>query len=79
MEDGNVKIHFVRSVDQLADIFTKALTEQSFNRILQFLGMIEVESVLKPPSVTTQNLCLVILAIQSNSVSDLFLLSFSIV
>ena len=34
VKDGNVKIHFVRSADQLADIFTKALPEQTFNQIL---------------------------------------------
>ena len=50
MEDGNVEIHFVRSIDQLADIFMKALLEQTFNRILQGLGMIEAESVPKPSS-----------------------------
>ena len=50
VEDGNVEIHFVKSTNQLADIFTKALHEQSFNRILQGLEMIAVESVLKPPS-----------------------------
>jgi len=47
VEDGNVEVHFVRSADQLADIFTKALSESSFNQNLQGLGMIEVESVLK--------------------------------
>ena len=50
MEDGNVEIEFVRSADQLADIFTKALPEQTSNKILQGLGMIEAESVLKLPS-----------------------------
>lgn len=41
VEDGNVEVHFVGSTDQLADVFTKALPEISFNRILQGLGMIE--------------------------------------
>ena len=50
MEDGNIEIHFVRSADQLADIFTKALRETTFNRILHGLGMMEAESVPKPPS-----------------------------
>ncbi|KAI3791236.1 hypothetical protein L2E82_04934 [Cichorium intybus] len=45
VEDGNIEIHFVRSNDQLADIFTKALPELAFNRILQGLGMMEAESV----------------------------------
>lgn len=49
-EDGNVEVHFVRFSDQMVDIFTKALPEASFNRILQGLGMIEVDSVLKPSS-----------------------------
>mgnify|MGYP001546716646 CR=1 FL=1 len=48
MEDGNVEIHFVRSADQLADIFIKALPEITVNRILQGLGMMEFESVPKP-------------------------------
>nr|AGM34082.1 hypothetical protein [Lactuca sativa] len=50
VEDGNVEIHFVRTTDQLADIFTKALPEASFNKILQGLGMMEAESVPKSPS-----------------------------
>ncbi|XP_023749381.1 uncharacterized mitochondrial protein AtMg00810-like [Lactuca sativa] len=45
IEDGNVEVHFVRSSDQLADIFMKVLPEKIFNCILQGLGMIEVESV----------------------------------
>ncbi|CAH1450223.1 unnamed protein product [Lactuca virosa] len=48
VEDGNVEVHFVRSSDQLADIFTKALPEASFNKILQGLGMMEAESVPNP-------------------------------
>ena len=50
VEDGNVEIHFVRTTDQLTDIFTKALPEASFNKILQGLGMMEAESVQKLPS-----------------------------
>ena len=34
VEDGNVEIHFVRTTDQLADTFTKALPKASFNKIL---------------------------------------------
>nr|KAJ0227036.1 hypothetical protein LSAT_V11C100049630 [Lactuca sativa] len=48
VEDGNVEVHFVRSADQLADIFTKALPEATFNKILQGLGMMEGESVPNP-------------------------------
>ncbi|XP_042755605.1 secreted RxLR effector protein 161-like [Lactuca sativa] len=51
VEDGNVEVHFVRSSDQLDDIFTKALPEESFNKILQGLGMMESELVLKPLSI----------------------------
>ncbi|KAI3494744.1 hypothetical protein L1887_40442 [Cichorium endivia] len=47
VEDGNIEIHFVRSNDELADIFTKSLPELAFNRILQGLGMMEAESVPK--------------------------------
>ena len=50
VEAGNVEIYFVRTTDQLADIFTKALPEASFNKILQGLGMMEAESVPKSPS-----------------------------
>ena len=50
VEDGNVEIHFVRTTDQLAYIFTKALPEASFNKILQGVGMMQAESVLKSPS-----------------------------
>ena len=50
VEDGNVEIHFVRSANQLAVIFTKALPEASFIKILQGLGMMEAESIPKPSS-----------------------------
>ena len=50
VEDGNVEVHFVRTTDQLADVFTKALPEASFNKILQGLGMMESESVPKTTS-----------------------------
>ena len=43
-------MHFVRSSDQLADIFTKALPEGSSNRILQGMGMMEADSVRNPQS-----------------------------
>ena len=45
VEDGNIEVHFVKSSDQLADIFTKALPESQFNHMLQGIGMIEVDSV----------------------------------
>lgn len=43
MEDGNMEVYLVRYGDQLVDIFTKALPEATFNRILQRLGMMEVD------------------------------------
>jgi hypothetical protein len=45
VEDGNIEIHFVKTTEQLADIFTKALAEPTFLRILQGLGMIDASSV----------------------------------
>lgn len=47
VEEGNVEVDFVRSADQLANNFMKALTEISFNRILQGHGMMDNESVSK--------------------------------
>lgn len=47
VEDGNVEVHFVRSTFQLADIFTKALLETTFNYILHGICMIEVDYVPK--------------------------------
>lgn len=40
-------MHFVRSEDQLANIFTKALPEITFKIILHGLGMMEAEVVPK--------------------------------
>lgn len=48
--DGNAEIHFIRFVDQLADIFTKDLPEATFNRNLQGLGMMKADSIPKPIS-----------------------------
>ena len=47
MEDGNIEIHFVKTTEQLADIFTKPLDEKSFVRILAGLGMIDANSIPK--------------------------------
>ena len=41
VEDENVELHFVHSQDQLADIFTKALDEKAFLKIVHGLGMME--------------------------------------
>ncbi|KAI3700156.1 hypothetical protein L2E82_44775 [Cichorium intybus] len=49
VEDGNIEIHFVRSTDQLTDIFTKTLPEVTFNHILQGHGMMEAESFIVVP------------------------------
>ena len=45
VEDGNIEVHFVKTTEQLADIFTKALDEKSFLRILEGLGMINGNSL----------------------------------
>ncbi|KAL4564910.1 hypothetical protein LXL04_028986 [Taraxacum kok-saghyz] len=45
IEEGNIEIHFVKTTDQLADIFTKALAEIPFMNILRGLGMMEAHNV----------------------------------
>ena len=45
MEDCNFDVHFVKTTNQLADIFTKPLDEKSFVRILAGLGMLDTNSV----------------------------------
>ena len=45
VEEGNIEVHFVKTTEQLADIFTKALDEKSFVRILAGLGMLDANSV----------------------------------
>ena len=52
MEDGNIEVHFVKTTNQLADIFTKPLDEKSFVKYLAGLGMLDVNSV---PGSNTQN------------------------
>ena len=47
VEDENIEIHFVKTTEQLADIFTKPLDEKSFVRILAGLGMINANSISK--------------------------------
>ncbi|KAI3753296.1 hypothetical protein L2E82_25346 [Cichorium intybus] len=41
VEEGNIEVHFVHTTEQLADIFTKALNEEAFTRIVRGLGMID--------------------------------------
>ncbi|KAL4590865.1 hypothetical protein LXL04_003810 [Taraxacum kok-saghyz] len=45
IEEGNIEIHFVKTTEQLADIFTKALTEIPFMNILRGLRMMEAHNV----------------------------------
>ncbi|KAL4583270.1 hypothetical protein LXL04_007838 [Taraxacum kok-saghyz] len=45
IEEGNIEIHFVKTTEQLADIFTKALAEIPFMNILRGLGMMEAHNV----------------------------------
>ncbi|KAL7601618.1 hypothetical protein Lser_V15G23908 [Lactuca serriola] len=47
VEDGNIEVHFVKTIDQLVDTFTKPLDEKSFVRTLGGLGMVKGESVSK--------------------------------
>jgi len=42
VEEGNIEIHFISTHDQLADVFTKALQESTFNHMLHGLGMINM-------------------------------------
>ena len=46
VEEGNIEVHFIKTTKQLADIFTKALDEKSFIRIIEGLGMINGNSLL---------------------------------
>lgn len=41
VEDHNIEVHFVKTTNQLAYIFTKSLDEKSFVQILNGLGMME--------------------------------------
>ncbi|KAK1380648.1 hypothetical protein POM88_027392 [Heracleum sosnowskyi] len=40
VEEGNIELHFVSTEQQLADIFTKPLSEATFTRLVNELGMI---------------------------------------
>ncbi|KAJ9543862.1 hypothetical protein OSB04_023569 [Centaurea solstitialis] len=44
VEEGNVKMYFVTSEYQLADLFTKALGEKRFNFLVEKIGMLYPES-----------------------------------
>ena len=50
VEHGNIIVHFVKTTDQLADIFTKPLDEKTFIRTLSDLGMIDAHVI---PSLTS--------------------------
>ena len=41
--NGDIQLQFVSSQKQLADIFTKALDESTFNRLIGELGMLNFE------------------------------------
>jgi len=41
VQNGNIKIEFVASENQLADIFTKPLNEETFCKIRREIGMCE--------------------------------------
>ncbi|KAI3503822.1 hypothetical protein L1887_32275 [Cichorium endivia] len=41
VEEGNIEVHFVHTTEQLAGIFTNALNEEAFTRIVRGLGMID--------------------------------------
>jgi hypothetical protein len=45
IQEENLEIHFVKTTEQLADIFTKPLAEGPFVHILRGLGMMEAHSV----------------------------------
>jgi hypothetical protein len=40
VEEGNIELHFVSTDQQLADIFTKPLSEATFTRLVNELGMV---------------------------------------
>jgi len=44
VEKGDVPLEFVPTQTQLADIFTKPLSEEQFNYIHQELGMINIDA-----------------------------------
>ena len=44
IQEENIEIHFVKTTEQLADIFTKPLPEGPFVHILRGLGMMEAHS-----------------------------------
>ncbi|MGI4673442.1 Ty1/Copia family ribonuclease HI, partial [Klebsiella pneumoniae] len=41
VEEGDIELHFVPTEQQLADIFTKPLSEATFTRLVNELGMID--------------------------------------
>ena len=40
VEERKIEVHFLKTIDKLADKFTKSINEKSFFRILNGLGMI---------------------------------------
>jgi len=45
VQEGTIELHFVPTDEQLADIFTKPLTEATFTKLVTKLGMIMGSSV----------------------------------
>ena len=44
ISNGEIKLHFIPTEYQLADIFTKPLDEPTFTRLKAELGMLDIES-----------------------------------
>ncbi|GKE20153.1 hypothetical protein Tco_1431665 [Tanacetum coccineum] len=52
---GDIKLHFIPTQYQLADIFTKPLDEPTFKRLIIELGMLNIDSKTEPSVMTEEN------------------------
>ncbi|GJV71674.1 hypothetical protein Tco_1491669 [Tanacetum coccineum] len=52
---GDIELHFIPTQYQLDDIFTKALDEPTFKRLIVELGMLNIDSKPKPSVLTEEN------------------------
>ncbi|GKE71029.1 hypothetical protein Tco_1529101, partial [Tanacetum coccineum] len=52
---GDIKLHFIPSQYQLADIFTKPLDEPTFKRLIVELGMLNIDSKPEASILTEEN------------------------
>ncbi|GKB54668.1 retrovirus-related pol polyprotein from transposon TNT 1-94 [Tanacetum coccineum] len=52
---GDIKLHFIPTQYQLADIFTKPLDEPTFKRLIVELGMLNIDSKPEPLVLTEEN------------------------